>query len=83
MQRAKGLPIHFHIGVPASKVQEIMHISLIQWHLTGVELETTDDPASEEHFGISVAEGELGTLAAYSAVLQTGSVCYASWSVGA
>lgn len=30
---------------------------LAQWHLTGIELEPGADVASEEHFGISVAEG--------------------------
>lgn len=34
-----------------------MHSSLVQWHLTGIELEVAEDPASEEHFGISIAEG--------------------------
>ena len=37
---------------------------MLQWHLTGIELESEEDPASEEHFGISVAEGELSCTAA-------------------
>ncbi|KAI7842484.1 hypothetical protein COHA_003838 [Chlorella ohadii] len=56
-KKAVGLPVNFHIGVPAEKIEDLMHGSLVQWHLTGIELESEEDPASEEHFGISVAEG--------------------------
>ncbi|KAI3427093.1 hypothetical protein D9Q98_007032 [Chlorella vulgaris] len=57
-QRAQNLPVHFHVGVPAHVIEEVLHSSLVQWHLTGVELEPgAEDPASEEHFGISIAEG--------------------------
>ncbi|KAL4444085.1 hypothetical protein ABPG75_011822 [Micractinium tetrahymenae] len=56
-QRAGRLPVHFHIGVTPQKIEEVMHSSLVQWHLTGIGLEVAEDPASEEHFGISIAEG--------------------------
>lgn len=54
------------IPVPATEIQ-LRRVSrspsspprpaCLQWHLTGIELESEEDPASEEHFGISVAEG--------------------------
>jgi hypothetical protein len=48
------------VGVSPQTIEEVMHTSLVQWHLTGVELEAgEEDPASEEHFGISIAEGEV------------------------
>jgi hypothetical protein len=57
-QKAQGLPVHFHIGVAAHVIEELLHSSLVQWHLTGIELGPgVEDPASEEHFGISIAEG--------------------------
>ncbi|EFN56792.1 expressed protein [Chlorella variabilis] len=57
-KRAKGLPVHFHIGVPSETIEELLRTSLVQWHLTGIELVAgAEDPASEEHFGISIAEG--------------------------
>ena len=60
-QKAAHLPVHFHVGVSPQTIEEVMHSSLVQWHLTGVELEAgEEDPASEEHFGISIAEGEAG-----------------------
>lgn len=64
VQRAGRLPVHFHIGVTPQKIEEVMHSSLVQWHLTGIELEVAEDPASEEHFGISIAEGGRGGAAA-------------------
>ena len=35
MQRAKHLPVNFHIGVSPQVIEEVMHTSLVQWHLTG------------------------------------------------
>lgn len=56
-QKAAHLPVNFHVGVSSEEIQQLMDVSLVQWHLTGIELASEEDPASEEHFGISVAEG--------------------------
>ncbi len=55
-----GLPVKFHVGVSSRDVEDVLHATLVQWHLTGVGLVPGQDPASEEHFGISVAEGGGG-----------------------
>jgi hypothetical protein len=58
LQRAAGLPVRFHVGVSAHAIEELLRASLVQWHLTGIEMPPgEEDPASEEHFGISIAEG--------------------------
>eukprot|EP00887_Chlorella_sp_A99_P006799 scaffold2.g6799.t1 len=60
---AVGLPVVFHVASPSSELEAVLQSSLVQWHLTGVESNTTSDPASEEHFGISIAEGmTAGTI---------------------
>ncbi len=59
LQKAKGLPVQFHVGVPAQAIEQLLASALVQWHLTGIDLVGGQaDPASEEHFGISIAEGE-------------------------
>lgn len=30
LQKAEGLPVNFHIGVPAEKIEDLMHGSLVQ-----------------------------------------------------
>ena len=57
-KRATGLPVVFEVDAPSSEVGEALRTSLVQWHMTGGDADTTSDPASEEHFGISVAEGQ-------------------------
>ena len=57
-ERAKGLPVAFEVDAPSSVVGDALRTSLVQWHMTGGDSDTADDPASEEHFGISVAEGQ-------------------------
>ena len=47
--------------MPSETIEELLRTSLVQWHLTGIELVAgAEDPASEEHFGISIAEGGPG-----------------------
>lgn len=65
----QGLPLRCLSAAPPSLLTHATHAALrppqshcnclapSQWHLTGIELESEEDPASEEHFGISVAEG--------------------------
>ena len=61
MQEAVGAPIIFHVASPSSELEQVLQSALVRWHLTGAEM-TTSDPASEEHFGISIAEGESAEL---------------------
>ena len=56
-EKAQDLPIVFHVGNSASKVEEVLQDSLVLWHLTGIDADVDADPASAEHFGIAVAEG--------------------------
>ena len=55
---AMGLPVTFHIAAPSSEVISILRRSLLYWHMTGVDQprDATADPASMEHFGISIVE---------------------------
>jgi glycosyltransferase involved in cell wall biosynthesis len=60
---AADLPVQFHVSATPQVLKEVMTSSLVQWHMTGAETNTTADPASEEHFGISIAEGMgFGTI---------------------
>mmetsp|Transcript_8540 Transcript_8540/g.53373 ORF Transcript_8540/g.53373 Transcript_8540/m.53373 type:complete len:775 (+) Transcript_8540:380-2704(+) len=51
-----GLKAKIHIDAPPNELADVLATSLVQWHLTGVDA-PTEDPASEEHFGVSVVEG--------------------------
>lgn len=44
-------------SAPSEVINSYMMSSLVQWHLTGVSVDTEADPASREHFGISIVEG--------------------------
>lgn len=57
-KRASGLPVVFEVNAQSSTVASALRTSLVQWHMTGGDGDTARDPASEEHFGISVAEGQ-------------------------
>eukprot|EP00887_Chlorella_sp_A99_P005834 scaffold1.g5834.t1 len=56
-QQAIGANVSFHISTTSDDIRNMMAISLVQWHLTGYDVKAGSDPASEEHFGISVCEG--------------------------
>ena len=57
-KESEGLPITFHIGASSAEVATILKKSLLFWHMTGVDQPSDDtaDPASLEHFGISIVE---------------------------
>lgn len=57
-KKAVGLPISFEVDATSSEVKNALRSSLVQWHMTGGDGDTSRDPASEEHFGISVVEGQ-------------------------
>eukprot|EP00955_Chlamydomonas_euryale_P004644 49736-Chlamydomonas_euryale.AAC.7 len=44
-------------AAPHEVVNGYMMSSLVQWHLTGLDIDSSADPASLEHFGISIVEG--------------------------
>lgn len=58
------LPVNFLTNASPKQISKTLSRSLIQWHLTGIhEPKQGGDPASLEHFGISVLEGmSLGCI---------------------
>lgn len=61
-EKAKDLPVNFHIEASREELVTVLAESTFIWHLTGVD-NTEHDPASNEHFGISVVEGmQLGCM---------------------
>ena len=59
LQEAAGSQIEFHVSTSSEIVHQALSTSLVQWHMTGADSDTSLDPASEEHFGISIVEGEI------------------------
>lgn len=58
---AKGLPVEFHFSVSREELRETLAKSHFIWHLTGIDAD--NDPASNEHFGISLVEAmSVGTI---------------------
>ncbi|KAG1661594.1 hypothetical protein FOA52_000769 [Chlamydomonas sp. UWO 241] len=50
-------------AAPTEVVNGYLLSALIQWHLTGLDTDSAADPASLEHFGISIVEGmSTGTI---------------------
>ncbi len=53
--------IEIVLAAPSERVISILQSGVVQWHLTGLGVQ--DDPASLEHFGISIVEGmSTGTV---------------------
>lgn len=50
-----NLNVEFLLGQSSAVVQSALQSSLVQWHMTGIDAQ--GDPASNEHFGISIVEG--------------------------
>ncbi len=44
-------------SAPPEVVLGYLHTAVVQWHLTGIDVDGDVDPASLEHFGISIVEG--------------------------
>jgi hypothetical protein len=56
--QAEGHAVKFHFGVSGETLLQLLDEGDMIWHLTGVDIaEENSDPASYEHFGISVVEG--------------------------
>lgn len=52
---AAGNSVEFIFGASNDKLRDVLSESLVQWHMTGID--SNNDPASLEHFGISICEG--------------------------
>ena len=55
-RKAAGLKVDIVVSPPPDKVRDLLQSSLVQWHLTGAD-SVVNDPASQEHFGMSIVEG--------------------------
>jgi len=53
---AQGLPVTFHINVPAATLRELIETSSYYWHATGFAENEAMFPERQEHFGITVIE---------------------------
>jgi|MDTB01.2.fsa_nt_gb glycosyltransferase involved in cell wall biosynthesis len=51
----------FHVNAPNHVLQRVMESCEVQWHLTGLDSHPSD-PASFEHFGISIVESMFAGL---------------------
>ena len=57
VQESSRLPVKFHVDAAPYTIEQVLQSSLVQWHLTGADFLPGQDPAAEEHFGISIVEG--------------------------
>lgn len=55
--QAVDLPVTFYPSVDSAAMKALMCSASVQWHLTGAVTDELSDPASIEHFGMSVVEG--------------------------
>jgi glycosyltransferase involved in cell wall biosynthesis len=66
----EGLPIDFHYNASPEDIEEAMKVSSVFWDMTGIKTYEQVDPASIEHFGMSVVEAMSAGL--IPVVLNTG-----------
>jgi glycosyltransferase involved in cell wall biosynthesis len=55
-QRARGLPVRFHLNAPSETMERLYATSSYYWHATGAGQNVTLFPERVEHFGITVVE---------------------------
>lgn len=55
-----GATVHFHVSAPNRVLRRVMESCHLQWHCTGIDVRL--DPASFEHFGISIVESMAAGL---------------------
>ena len=48
--------VDFVVSASPEQVEAQLHAASLQWHMTGLEVDPSEDPASREHFGISIVE---------------------------
>jgi glycosyltransferase involved in cell wall biosynthesis len=56
IDRASGLPVHFHVNCTVMRLRELYQQSLAYWHATGFGEDAIREPHKMEHFGISLVE---------------------------
>jgi hypothetical protein len=54
--QARDLPVLFLVDCPPDELRRVANEASILWHLTGIDSKEEEDPASIEHFGMSVVE---------------------------
>ena len=56
-EAARAVPgVSLHVDAPAEDLRRLLCGASALWHLTGIDRDTSRDPASVEHFGIGVVE---------------------------
>jgi len=55
-ERARHLPVRFHLSVPPAELHELYERASLYWHATGYMVWEKYFPERLEHFGIAVAE---------------------------
>ena len=60
MELSAGESVIYHFGVSSDELKSLLKSCHVIWHLTGIDQTNPEsDPASFEHFGISLVEGML------------------------
>ena len=54
--QGKGLPVRFHVNVPAHALETLYRDAAVYWHGTGLGSDLERAPGNAEHFGISIVE---------------------------
>jgi glycosyltransferase involved in cell wall biosynthesis len=55
-ERARGLPVHFHVDAPREEVLDLYAGAALYWHAAGYGVDAKRHPERVEHFGIATAE---------------------------
>jgi glycosyltransferase involved in cell wall biosynthesis len=55
-ERAKGLPVHFHVDASLPELVDLYAVASIYWHATGFGVDEEAHPQQLEHFGIAIGE---------------------------
>jgi glycosyltransferase involved in cell wall biosynthesis len=55
-ERARGLPVHFHVDAPRQEVLDLYAGAALYWHAAGYGVDADRHPERVEHFGIATAE---------------------------
>ncbi|MDX6670304.1 MAG: hypothetical protein QOI91_667 [Solirubrobacteraceae bacterium] len=55
-ERARGLPVHFHVDARREEVLDLYAGAALYWHAAGYGVDAKRHPERVEHFGIATAE---------------------------
>jgi len=56
IEAARGFPVFLHFDAPRQQMRELYQGTAIYWHATGYGSDVQQQPAKQEHFGISTVE---------------------------